>query len=95
MKTDARRCLARVRFLRGEFEQTAALCREILELTEGQEPRISRLWAGPLHVESLLALGRGDEARARLDAFAALAGECQSPFFRREAARLEALVAAR
>ena len=56
------------------------------------EATVTRLWIGPAHVETLLALGRRDEAREALDVYAAIVAECQSPYFTREVERLRGLV---
>jgi tetratricopeptide (TPR) repeat protein len=91
-RTEARRCLAHVRFRRGELAEALRLCEEVLELAAGTESRVSRLWMGPLHVEVLVAAGRDDEARERLSAYRELVSECQSPRFERETTRLESLL---
>jgi tetratricopeptide (TPR) repeat protein len=91
-RTEARRCLAHVRLRRGELAEALRLCEEVLELVAGTESRISRLWLGPLHVETLMAAGRDDEAKERLSAYRELVSECQSPLFERETTRLERLL---
>jgi len=102
-----RRCLAAVRFRRGEFDEAERLCAAASELVSGTESRLSRLWLGPLYIESLLAAGRRAEAEGKLDEAAAkremaaghlaryqeLVADCQSPRFIREAARLAELIA--
>jgi tetratricopeptide (TPR) repeat protein len=90
MRTESHRCLAHVRFRRGEIEEAIRHCEAVLALVEGKDPKVSRLWMGPLHVEALAAAGRREEARTRLDDYAALVAECQTPRFSREVVRLRA-----
>jgi tetratricopeptide (TPR) repeat protein len=92
MRTEARRCLAHVRYRRRELDEALRLCDEVLELTAGLEPKVTRLLMGPLHVEALLAAGQGDRARRELASYERLAAGCQSPQARREAARLRPFV---
>jgi ATP/maltotriose-dependent transcriptional regulator MalT len=92
LRTEAQRSLAYVEFKRGEFEEAVRLSELILELTADTDARVSRLWAGPVHIEALIALGRHDEAREMLNAYAEMVADCQSPHFTREVARLDALV---
>jgi hypothetical protein len=96
------RCLAAVRFRRGEFDEAERLCAAASELVSGTESRLSRLWLGPLFIETLLAAvlraeaqGKHDEAAAKRDLAAGhlaryqdLVAECQAPRFTRVAARL-------
>jgi tetratricopeptide (TPR) repeat protein len=92
-RTEARRCLAHVYFRRGELDETLRLCEEILALLgEGKSP-VSRLWLGPLHVETLFLAGRVDEARLRLTDYEEVVAGCQSPRFNQEATRLRELIA--
>jgi hypothetical protein len=65
---------------------------EVLELTAGTDARVSRLWTGPPHVETLLALGRREEAGEVFQVYAAMVAECQSPWFASEVERLRALL---
>ena len=88
------RCLAEVRFRRGEIEEAEAICRQADELIAPTESRVSQLWLGPLFIEVLLAAKKQDEALKRLTAYKALVAECQSPRFSTEAERLEQLVSA-
>jgi len=104
---EGRRCLAAVRFRRGEFDEAERLCAEASELVSETESRLSRLWLGPLYIETLLAAGSRAEAEGKPDEAAAKRGlaaehfaryleivaDCQSPRFAREAARLADLVA--
>jgi tetratricopeptide (TPR) repeat protein len=92
MRTEARRVLGEVRIRQRRVEEGIALFEEVLALTEGKDPRVSRLWLGPQHVEALMSLGRREEARRRLEAYAELVAECQCPRFRREVARLRPLI---
>ena len=92
LRTEAQRSLAYVEFKRGEFEEAVRLSERILELTADTDARVSRLWAGPVHIEALIALGRHDAAREMLNAYAEMVTDCQSPHFTREVARLDALV---
>jgi len=63
-RSEARRCLAHVRFRRGEFEEAERLCAEILDLVEKTESRVIRLWLGPLYIEVVLAVSRSREVAA-------------------------------
>ena len=92
LRTEALRGLAYVHFKLGEFEEVVTLSERIIELTEGTDARNSKLWAGPIHIQALLAMGRPEEASARLAAYAEMVGDCQSPYFSREVSRLEGLV---
>ena len=91
MRTEARRARAHAHFKRGELDDAIRYAEQILELTEGLEPRVSRLHLGPLHVEALRAAGRGEEAAKRLADYAAMVAECQAPFARSEVERLRRL----
>jgi tetratricopeptide (TPR) repeat protein len=104
---EGRRCLAAVRFRRGEFDEAERLCAAASELVSGTESRLSRLWLGPLFIEALLAAGLRAEAEGATDEAAAkrglaaehlatyqeLVAECQSPRFTSEAERLAELIA--
>jgi hypothetical protein len=99
---EGRRCLAAVRFRRGEFDEAERLCAAASELVSGTESRLSRLLLGPLYIETLLAAGLRAEAEGKPDEAAAKRGlaaehlanykeivaDCQSPRFTSEAARL-------
>jgi tetratricopeptide (TPR) repeat protein len=107
LRFEGRRCLAAVRFHRGEFDEAERLCAAASELVSGTESRLSRLWLGPLFIEALLAAGLRAEAEGAPDEAAAkrglaaehlatyqeLVAECQSPRFTREATRLADLIA--
>jgi hypothetical protein len=104
---EGHRCLAEVRFRRGELDEAERLCAAASELVSATESRVSRLWLGPLYVEVLVALaeraaagGRPDEAAARraqaaehLARYRELVAVCQSPRFTREAHRLAEVIA--
>ena len=90
LRTEARRCLGELLVADGRTEEGLRRFQEVLELTAGTDARVSRLWTGPPHVETLLALGRREEAAEIFRAYAAMVGECQSPWFRSEVERLRA-----
>jgi hypothetical protein len=104
---EAHRCLAEVRFHRGEFDEAERLCLAASEMLLATDSRVSRLWLGPLYIEVLLAAGSRAEAEGKPDepaAKRALAAEllaqyqqlvtaCQSPLFTSEARRLAESVA--
>jgi tetratricopeptide (TPR) repeat protein len=90
-RTDARRALAYVHFLRNDLDAALRLFEEVHEMLQGLEPKVTLIRLGPPYVEALLAAGRLSDARARAAEYAAMAAECQSPFAQREAARLAAL----
>ena len=90
LRTEARRCLGELLVADGRTEEGLRRFQEVLELTAGTDARVSRLWTGPPHVETLLALGRREEAAEIFQAYAAMVGECQSPWFRSEVERLRA-----
>ncbi|HYV04559.1 MAG TPA: hypothetical protein VFB82_08240, partial [Blastocatellia bacterium] len=92
LRTEAIRGLAYVHFKLGEFDEVIRLSERIIELTEGTDARNSKLWAGPVHIEALLALGRREEAITRLAAYAEMVSDCQSAHFSREVSRLEGLL---
>lgn len=89
---ESRRCLAQIRFLRGELDEAERLCNEASELVSNTESRVSQLWLGPLYIEVLLALAKRDEAEGKLARYRELVAECQSPRFKREAERLTSLL---
>ena len=90
MRTEARRCLGELLVADGRAQEGLRRFEEVLELTAGTDARVSRLWTGPPHVETLLALGRRQEAAEVFQAYAAMVAECQSPWFRSEVERLRA-----
>lgn len=99
---EAHRCLASVRFRRGELDEAERLCAVAHEFVSETESRVSQLWLGPLYIDVLLAVGtrmeaegKSDEAAAKreradtlLKSYEALVASCQSPRFTREAERL-------
>jgi tetratricopeptide (TPR) repeat protein len=88
MRTEAHRSLGLVRMIQGRHEDALALFERVWSLTEGTDARVSRLWTGPPHVETLLALDRRDDARRLLDRYEAMARECQAPHFLDDVRRL-------
>jgi tetratricopeptide (TPR) repeat protein len=88
MRTEARRILGMIRVLQGRVEEALPLFESVLALTEGMDAKVSRLWNGPPHVEALITLGRRDEARKVLDAYAATVAVCQAPAFNDDIERL-------
>lgn len=105
-RAEAHRCLAYVRFRRGELDEAERLCAATSEFLSKTESRVSQLWLGPLYIDVLLATSQrakeaGDldvaEAKrhlaiAHLARYQALVAKCQSPRFTDEAARLTNLV---
>ena len=91
MRTESKRVMGEILVLQGRLEDGIRQFEEILEITAGTDARVSRLWAGPPHVDALLAAGRRDEARTRFDGYAAMVSQCQSPRFSRELDRLRGL----
>ena len=89
---EALRCMAEVRFRRGEIAEAEQLCRQADELISPTDSRVTRLWLGPLHIEILVALGKHDEARGKLRDYQELVDDCQSPRFTAEAARLASVL---
>ncbi|MEO6323464.1 MAG: AAA family ATPase [Thermoanaerobaculia bacterium] len=94
-RADARRCLAHVLWKRGELPGGLRNCEELLEITSTTESRVARLWLGPVHFEILFAMERFDEAASRLDEFAAMVAQCQSPLHVEAIAGFRARLAAR
>ncbi|MEP6570739.1 MAG: AAA family ATPase [Acidobacteriota bacterium] len=89
---EGRRCLAHVHFKHGDFAEAVRLCDEVLELLGNAEPRVIRLWLGPLHIETLLAAGQREKAEQRLIDYEAVVAESQSPRCEREIVRLKELL---
>src|SRR6185369_9611106 len=85
---EALRCLAEVRFRRGELVEAEKICREADELISPTDSRLTQLWLGPLYIEVLLASQKRAEAVQKLTAYKALVAECQSPRFTNESIRL-------
>ena len=92
LRTEAHRCLGLVHFKRGELDEVVRLSERIIELTAQTDARVSKLWSGPVNIEALLAMGRRDEAREVLAAYAEMVADCQSPHFSREVSRLQRLL---
>jgi hypothetical protein len=88
MKAEAARCLAHTRIRRGEVEEGLRLLEEALESQAPVESRVSRLWIGPEQVETLLALGRVEEARRVFEEYAEMVAECQTAYFAGEVERV-------
>jgi hypothetical protein len=89
-RSEPRRCLAHVRWRRGEHALAVAAAEEVLALNAKTDAVVSRLWVGPIHIACLNELGRMEEVERRLVEYEALVATCDSPFFRSEAARLRA-----
>jgi tetratricopeptide (TPR) repeat protein len=106
-RAEGHRALGHVRFRRGELEEAERICAAAMAFLAETESKVSRLWLGPVYIETVLALskraeaeGNSEQARARYEEAATLAeryskftAACQSPRFKREAERLTALVA--
>jgi tetratricopeptide (TPR) repeat protein len=93
MKGEAWRCMAHIRIRQGRLDEALRLIDETLAMLGMSESTVVHLFVGPDHVETLLALGRPDEAREALAAYASIVAKCQSPYARREVERLRGLVA--
>lgn len=105
-RAEGHRALGHVRFRRGELDEAERICAAAMAFLTETESKVSRLWLGPVHIETVLALskraeaeGNSEEARARHEEAATLAerysnftAACQSPRFAREAERLTASV---
>jgi tetratricopeptide (TPR) repeat protein len=98
---ESHRCLAYVRFRRGELAEAEAVCAAIAAIIAPTESRVSRLWLGPLYVDILMASARElqeqqpKEAEAKLALardllapYQKLVAECHSPRFQAEAVRM-------
>jgi tetratricopeptide (TPR) repeat protein len=92
MKGEAWRCMAHIRIRQGRLDEALRLIDQVLAMLATSEAKGTHLWIGPAHVETLLALGRREEAREALGIYAGVVAECQSPYFTREVARLRSLV---
>ena len=105
-RAEARRVLGHVRFRRGELEEAERVCAEAMSIVADTESKVSRLWLGPVYIETVLALGkrtaaagnpeeanaRGEEAATLAERYSKFTASCQSPRFSREAERLCGLV---
>jgi tetratricopeptide (TPR) repeat protein len=88
---DALRCLAEVRLRRDELEEAEEVCRQADALVSPTDSRVSQLWLGPLYIQVLMARGKKEEAKERLDKYQVLVDQCQSLRFSSEAQRLAKL----
>ena len=100
---EGHRCLALVHFRRGELDEAERICSTASDIVSNTESRVSQLWLGPLYIDVLITAAKhlknedkADEAATKLKSarellgtYQKLAAECQSPRFKREAARLE------
>ena len=103
---EAHRCLAEVRFRRGELDEAESLCAAASDLISETESRVCQLWLGPLYMKVLLAQSersdiKPDEvtkkrqhAKEMVLSYQQLVSGCQSPRFTREAERLAAVLRA-
>jgi tetratricopeptide (TPR) repeat protein len=96
------RCLAEVRFRRGEMDEAERLCAAATEFLAGTESRVCRLWLGPLYIDLLLAQMKKEDTELKpevaatkrnlaltlLDNYQQLVAVCESPRFVAEAERL-------
>ena len=64
---EALRCLAEVRFRRGELEEAEKICREADELISPTDSRVTQLWLGPLYIQVLLAAQKRAEAAEKIN----------------------------
>ena len=101
-RAEARRTLGHVRYRRGELDEAERLFAEAMSIVADSESKVSRLWLGPVYIETVLALskqaesqGKPDEAKARheeattlAERYSSFTAACQSPRFSREAERL-------
>lgn len=101
-RAEGHRALGHVRFRRGELDEAERICAAAKAFLAETESMVSRLWLGPVYIETVLALSKRsaaedkpEEARARheeaitlAEEYSALTASCQSPRFSREAERL-------
>lgn len=99
---ESHRCLAYVRFRRGELAEAEAVCAAIAAVIADTESRVSRMWLGPLYMDILIAAARelaaqGEPAAAEtklslakelLGPYQKVVAESHSPHFKNEAVRL-------
>ena len=99
---EGHRCLAEVRFRRGELSEAERLCAAASDFVSNTDSRVCQLWLGPQYIDVLLASARqaettnnGDKAAEKrqlaadlLARYQKLVSECQSPRFTHEAERL-------
>ncbi len=101
---EAHRCLAEVRFRRGDLDEAERVCAAASDLVANTQSRVCELWLKPLYIEVLLAQSeqaKPDEARRKYESAAELlaryqklVAECQSPRFALEAERLGTMMRA-
>jgi hypothetical protein len=103
---EAHRCLAEVRFRRGELDEAERLCAAAAKLLEETESRICHLWLGPLYLEVVLAsatkadreintktaVAKRQFAAQLISSYQDAVAACDSPRFKREAERLTEMV---
>ena len=92
---EAIRAVAHALYRMGRLDEALAHCEDIVRRTEGKDPRLCRLQLGPTHVRVQIAMGRIDDARAALAAYADLVAQCQSPLADRLVARLRTEIESR
>jgi tetratricopeptide (TPR) repeat protein len=99
---EGHRCLAEVRFRRGELDEAERVCAVIAELLSETDSRVCKLWLGPLYMDVLLAEAEEADddvkpdiaaakrrlALSQLESYEQLVALCESPRFTREAERL-------
>jgi tetratricopeptide (TPR) repeat protein len=104
---EAHRCLAEIRFRRGEFDEAERVCATTSDLISGAESCVCHLWLGPLYIDVVLAAAAQADRESNVDTAAAkrrFAAELlenyqkhvahsDSPRFKREAERLKELIA--
>jgi tetratricopeptide (TPR) repeat protein len=102
LQFEAHRCLAAVRFSRGELDEAERVCAAAEDLVSNTDSRVSKLWLGPLYIDVLLAVseraktdGRYSEATKKrslavekLKEYRNLVAQCESARFSAEAERL-------
>ena len=105
-RAEGHRALGHVRFRRGELDEAERICAAAMAFLADTQSNVSRLWLGPVYIETVKALsnrfeaeGKLEESRTRREEAATLAerysnltASCQSPRFTREAERLGKLV---
>ncbi len=100
---ESHRCLASVRFSRGELIEAEQLCAAAYDFVWGTESRVTQMWIGPLYTDVLIAVAHDlkshekdgeateklNRAREIVHGYRELVSVCQSPHYVREAERLE------
>jgi hypothetical protein len=101
---EGHRCLAEVRFRRGELDEAEPVCAAAYDFISKTESRVCHLWLGPLYIDVLIAGAKRAETEGRPDnsatrrrlaadlliGYQELVSQCQAPRFTREAERLAA-----